>query len=100
MPTDPLTLVFMALTAVTSTLQYVFRQWMEDKNKSFDRLEKDCEKKVEDIKEDNRWLKSQLQDTQSNQMGTLNVMSEAVKTQGIGVKAILDLLQAVPRIER
>jgi hypothetical protein len=100
MPTDPLTLVFMALTAVTSTLLYVFRQWMEDKNKSFDRLEKDCEKKVEDIKEDNRWLKSQLQDTQSNQMGTLNVMSEAVKTQGIGVKAILDLLQAVPRIER
>jgi hypothetical protein len=100
MPTDPLTLVFMALTAVTSTLLYVFRQWMEDKNKSFDRLEKDCEKKVEDIKDDNRWLKSQLQDTQSNQMGTLNVMSEAVKTQGIGVKAILDLLQAVPRIER
>lgn len=110
--TDPLTLVFMALSAVTSGLLFLFRQLMVEKDRSFTRLENDCAKSLQDVKEDNQWLKGQLEDAQRNQLGTLNVMSEAVKTQGIGVKtmevgiqAILGLLQTTveprnPRAER
>lgn len=99
--TDPLTLVFMALSAVTSTLLYVFRQWMVEKDKSYDRLEKDCETSIQDIKGDNKWLKEQLEEAQRNANGTLAVISKAVDTQGVGVKAletqgraILEILQA------
>lgn len=112
MPTDALTLVFMALSAVTSALVVLFRQLMVEKDKSYDRLETDCETSVKDLKEDNRWLRGQLEELQRNQMSTLSVISKAIDTQGAGVtiigtgvKSILDLLQAMrhfpdPRSER
>jgi hypothetical protein len=106
MSTDPLTLVFMALSAVTSGLLFLFRQLMVEKDKSYDRLEKDCEKSTDDLREDNKWLKGQLAELQNNQIATLSVISKAIDTQGTGialigtgVKSILDSLQS-RRLER
>jgi hypothetical protein len=102
--TDPLTLVFMALSAVTSGLLFLFRQLMVEKDKSFTRLENDCEKSQTDIKEDNKWLRGQLEELQRNQMSTLNVISKAIDTQGVGVniigtgvQSILDMLKSTMR---
>lgn len=103
--TDPLTLVFMALSAVTSALVVLFRQLMVEKDKSYDRLEEQCEQAKTDFKTESGWLREQLAQTQNSQVATLNVISKAVETQGMGVKAILDLLQSTvnpgtPRLER
>lgn len=92
--TDPLTLVFAALSAVTSGLLFLFRQLMVEKDKSYERLENDCEEAKKDFKADLAWLRGQLDETQKSQIATLNVISRAVETQGIGVQAILELLQA------
>lgn len=91
--TDPLTLVFMALSAMTSALLFVFRQWMVENDRGYSRLEDQCNDAKAEFKAEATWLKEQLALTQTSQVATLNLIAKAVETQGLGVAAIIKAVE-------